>query len=81
MTNREVPITAQYILNQLAGLGLRPYGICGEVYLWGTVIEHRSGWRAQFAYPKSFVLSSLKQLFPDRSLLPGVPLDPPGSGP
>jgi preprotein translocase subunit YajC len=30
--------------------------ICGEVYLWGTVVEHKLGWRAQFAYPKSLVL-------------------------
>lgn len=28
----------------------------GEVSLWGTVIEHEDGWRAQFAYPKSFVV-------------------------
>jgi hypothetical protein len=30
--------------------------ISGEVYLWGTVVEHSSGWRAQFAYPKSLTL-------------------------
>lgn len=29
---------------------------CGEVYLWGIVIEHTLGWRAQFAYPKNLVL-------------------------
>src|SRR5690349_5043384 len=28
----------------------------GEVYLWGTVVEHKLGWRAQFAYPKSLFL-------------------------
>jgi|SRR5271168_589869 len=32
------------------------YGIHGEVYLWGTVVEHELGYRAQFAYPKNFVL-------------------------
>jgi len=32
------------------------YGIFGEVYLWGTVVEHEAGWRAQHAYPKNFVL-------------------------
>ena len=32
-------------------------GIYGEVYLWGTVIEHEHGWRAQYAYPKSLFLS------------------------
>ena len=31
-------------------------GVCGEVYLWGTVVEHRLGWRAQFAYPKNLLL-------------------------
>jgi len=33
------------------------YGsIYGELYLWGTVVEHQLGWRAQFAYPKKLVL-------------------------
>src|SRR5215469_15252076 len=31
-------------------------GVRGEVYLWGTVVEHRLGWRAQFAYPKTLVV-------------------------
>jgi DNA-binding CsgD family transcriptional regulator len=31
-------------------------GIFGEVYLWGTVVEHERGWRAQFAYPKNLIL-------------------------
>lgn len=30
--------------------------IYGQVLLWGTVIEHQHGWRAQYAYPKSFLL-------------------------
>jgi hypothetical protein len=34
-------------------------GVYGEVYLWGTVVEHDFGWRAQYAYPKRFVLSPL----------------------
>ena len=33
-------------------------GICGAVWLWGTVVEHKFGWRGQFAYPKSFCLTS-----------------------
>jgi hypothetical protein len=33
------------------------YGIYGEVCLWGTVVEHEWGWRAQLAYPKNFFLS------------------------
>lgn len=28
----------------------------GEVHLWGEVVEHDLGYRAQFAYPKSLVL-------------------------
>src|SRR5437899_1415319 len=28
--------------------------VVGEVWLWGQVIEHEHGWRAQYAYPKSF---------------------------
>ena len=38
-------------------LGYDSYGFCGEVYLWGTVVEHARGWRAQYAYPKNFVLN------------------------
>jgi len=34
------------------------YGVHGEVYLWGKVVEHDLGYRAQFAYPKSLVLPS-----------------------
>jgi len=34
------------------------YGIKGEVYLWGKVVEHENGWRAQFAYHKSLLLSA-----------------------
>ena len=30
--------------------------ISGEVNLWGTVVEHEFGWRAQYAYPKSLIL-------------------------
>lgn len=30
--------------------------VIGEVSLWGKVIEHGNGYRAQYAYPKRFVL-------------------------
>jgi hypothetical protein len=40
----------------LRKLGYEGRGIRGEVHLWGTVVEHELGWRAQFAYPKSLVL-------------------------
>ncbi len=29
--------------------------IWGEVWLWGRVVEHETGYRAQYAYPKSLV--------------------------
>ncbi len=31
-------------------------GIHGEVSLWGRLMRHTLGWRAQFAYPKYFVV-------------------------
>jgi hypothetical protein len=37
-------------------MGCPIYAIRGEVYLWGSVVEHELGCRAQFAYPKSLVL-------------------------
>ncbi len=40
----------------LRQIGYADGGICGEVYLWGTVVEHKLGWRSQFAYPKSVSL-------------------------
>ena len=36
--------------------GYMGFGIHGEVYLWGTVVEHQLGWRAQYACPKNFFL-------------------------
>ena len=43
-------------LEHLRQFGYDGCGIHGEVYLWGTVVEHKLGWRAQFAYPKSLFL-------------------------
>ena len=40
----------------LRNIGYAESGIHGETYLWGTVVEHTLGYRAQFAYPKSIVL-------------------------
>jgi len=34
------------------------YAVHGEVFLWGKVVEHDLGYRAQFAYPKSVLLPS-----------------------
>jgi hypothetical protein len=49
-------VYASKSLEQLLTTGYERCGIHGEVYLWGTVVEHERGWRAQFAYPKSLVL-------------------------
>ena len=43
-------------IEHLRQLGYEGRGIRGEVHLWGTVVEHELGWRAQHAYPKSLVL-------------------------
>jgi hypothetical protein len=31
--------------------------IAGEVYLWGGMVPGTQGWRAQFAYPKRFLIA------------------------
>jgi len=43
-------------LHHFRSAGYEQFGIYGEVYLWGTVVEHELGWRAQFAYPKNLYL-------------------------
>lgn len=43
-------------LKHLIDLGYYLYGICGEVSLWGKVVVHEQGYRAQFAYPKSLIV-------------------------
>lgn len=43
-------------VEHLRQFGYLERGLHGEVHLWGTVVEHRLGWRAQFAYPKSLCL-------------------------
>ena len=48
-------IYAVKTLHHFRSAGYERYGIHGEVYLWGTVVEHELGYRAQFAYPKTFV--------------------------
>jgi len=45
-------------IEHLRQLGYERRGIRGEVHLWGTVVEHELGWRAQFAYPKTLLLPS-----------------------
>ena len=56
-------IYAAKSVDQLRRIGYADLGVCGEVYLWGTVVEHELGWRAQFAYPKSLLLGGDAFLF------------------
>jgi hypothetical protein len=37
--------------------GINKQSIRGEVYLWGVMFEGTNGYRAQYAYPKNFVIS------------------------
>ena len=43
-------------LDSLRSMRFWDCGVRGEVLLWGTVVEHERGWRAQCAYPKSLHL-------------------------
>jgi hypothetical protein len=54
--DRTCGVYAAKNIEHLRQLGYEGRGIRGEVHLWGTVVEHELGWRAQFAYPKSLVL-------------------------
>ena len=45
-------------LGTCASAAIRNFGVHGEVYLWGKVVEHERGWRAQFAYPKALFLAA-----------------------
>jgi hypothetical protein len=51
-------IYAVKTLDHFRSAGYERFGICGEVFLWGKVVEHELGYRAQFAYPKNLFLSS-----------------------
>ncbi len=50
-------IYAARTMEHLRQCGYRKLGVHGEVFLWGTVVEHDRGWRAQFAYPKTLFLA------------------------
>ena len=49
-------VYASKSLDHLRQLGYIENRIRGEVCLWGTVVEHEGGWRAQLAYPKNFIV-------------------------
>jgi hypothetical protein len=49
-----------YASNSLEHLRWPGYGrslVYGQVQLWGTLVEHERGWRAQYAYPQRFILT------------------------
>jgi preprotein translocase subunit YajC len=50
-------IYAHKSLEHVREHGYQRSRIHGQVSLWGTVVEHQQGWRAQYAYPKSFFLA------------------------
>jgi hypothetical protein len=51
-------------VEHLAKIGFMRFGeVFGEVTLWGKIWDHRFGYRAQFAYPKTIVL--LPQMVPN----------------
>ena len=43
---------------QMFGYQEGDYHLFGEVYLWGRVMQHAEGYRAEFAYPKRFFVDS-----------------------
>ena len=45
-------------MQHLIEIGYIQRGIHGEVQLWGRLYRHTLGWRAQFAYPKFFIVPS-----------------------
>jgi hypothetical protein len=51
-------VYAAKTIEHLHRCGYKKFGVHGEVYLWGKVVEHERGWRAQFAYPKTLFLAA-----------------------
>jgi hypothetical protein len=49
-------VYAARTIEHLHQCGYKRFGVHGEVFLWGKVVEHERGWRAEFAYPKSLFL-------------------------
>jgi|ERR1035437_1807508 hypothetical protein len=45
-------INFQHLIN----INYAQQGIHGEVLLWGKLLKHTLGWRAQYAYPKYFIV-------------------------
>lgn len=51
--------------------------VTGRVALWGRVIEHERGYRAQYAYPFELFLPGTRK----PAVMPGFPTVPDGAGP
>jgi hypothetical protein len=51
-------VYAARTMEHLRQCGYRKRAVHGEVFLWGTVVEHERGWRGQFAYPKTLFLAA-----------------------
>jgi hypothetical protein len=49
-------VYAARTLDHLTEINYRDFGIHGEVNLWGKVWQHKLGYRAEFAYPRNFVV-------------------------
>jgi hypothetical protein len=43
-------------IEHLNRCGYSKFAVRGEVFIWGRMVEHERGWRAEFAYPKSMFL-------------------------
>jgi hypothetical protein len=43
-------------MQHMIDIGYIQRGIHGEVHLWGGLYRHTLGWRAQYAYPKFFIV-------------------------
>jgi len=51
-------VYAAKTIEHLRQCGYKRFGVRGEVFLWGKVVEHERGWRAEFAYPKTLFLAA-----------------------
>jgi len=51
-------VYAARTMEHLRECGYKRFGVRGEVFLWGKVVEHERGWRAEFAYPKTLFVAA-----------------------
>lgn len=61
--------------------GYSRQALLGEIWLWGRVVEHTKGWKAEYAYPRKFYATQKKIKDQPQGLLEyiafryGVPLE------